>query len=98
MMLFPDHWANETVDFIVVPTPVGAICSYCDEPVHDGDRGVLMPHLDEDGTRVLPWHRRCLLRNILGDTVRCYECLDHGRVWIQGHEWAPCLCRARSAK
>jgi hypothetical protein len=95
-MLFPDHWANQHAFFVVVPTPVGVPCAWCDEPLAPGERGALIPHLGEQATH-LAWHRRCFLRSILGPDV-CSECSGTRYVWIQGNEWAPCLCGARSAR
>jgi hypothetical protein len=95
MMLFPDHWAHESAGLLVVPTPVGAVCDYCEQPIRSGERGLLMPSYD---FRLSPWHRRCLLRNILGPDIRCFECLDMGLVWLAAKEWAPCLCGATSAR
>lgn len=50
-----------------VPTPVGAICLHCTEPVAEGDRGILMPAVDmgPDGKpqmTILPAHAECQLR------------------------------------
>lgn len=60
----PTPWGNWT-DKVVVPTPIGAACQLCEEPILHGDPGVLMPFAGEvDEER--PWHRDCLLYSVLG--------------------------------
>lgn len=64
MKLFPDHWANEKVEFEIVATPVGAMCIGCPGKISDGDRGLLLPHAHADGVTELAWHRDCFMRAI----------------------------------
>jgi hypothetical protein len=63
------------------PTPVGVLCMSCEEPIEEGDRGVMMPQggLDELAARLDPLglvtvgsvrgvaqHLECQLRSVLG--------------------------------
>lgn len=88
--LFPDAWANPQSELAVAPAPVGVPCAQCTAPIAEGDRGVLMPHMVDAGWEERPWHRRCFLESILGDSVVCIECLDHRRVWVAGNRFEPC--------
>ena len=101
MILFPDHWAHKSVDAPVIATPANSTCAFCKLPILPGSRGLLLPQVTGQGEQTAAvwqtWHRRCLLRQIIGPDLRCHECLDMGRVWIAG-EWMPCLCGAKSAR
>lgn len=84
---FGEKWdaphLDEEPDKVVVqiPTPVGEICPLCEEPVNDGDRGLMMPFVTTvDGDWVgkpRPVHAECNLRQVLGSpahlmgTCRC---------------------------
>lgn len=50
-----------------IPTPVGSICLYCEEPIEEGDSGVTTPYIDA-GTNVhmAAVHVECHLRQGLG--------------------------------
>jgi hypothetical protein len=68
-------------DATPVATPVGAICSLCEEPIAHGDQGIVTPliYLDEHGkprSRPAPQHRGCLLLGTVGHmagTCFCHE-------------------------
>lgn len=49
-----------------VETPVGEPCLRCEEPIEVGDRGVMMPMLDESGEREVALHYECHIRSIMG--------------------------------
>lgn len=50
-----------------VPTPVGALCSWCDEPIEPGDDGIMSTFIDEVSIAVEePTHYECHLRTIVG--------------------------------
>lgn len=61
-------------------TPVGRSCLYCQNPIADDDQGFLIPNLTSlecgGGTHTIgesPWHRRCLLENVLGPMAEQLE-------------------------
>lgn len=76
MKVFGEKWAHE--DLETCATPVGEPCLYCEEPIAEGDKGVVMPFTDESGTREVPEHRECFMRSIFGSlghltgTCSCY--------------------------
>lgn len=42
------------------PTPIGEPCTWCDEPIAEGDNGFLTEQTRDDGTIVrYAWHERC---------------------------------------
>jgi len=59
------------------PTPVGAPCLCCAEPVQDGDQGLIMPCF---GTPDLqPVHAECLQRMLFGSVAHQRgACICHG--------------------
>ena len=49
-------------------TPVGVKCLWCQVPIEDGDRGILMAYMgapDKEPTRA-PYHRECLMLSTVG--------------------------------
>lgn len=62
------------------PTPVGQPCLHCGEQIADGDLGFMRVVVATVGPSVLPAHRECDLRSVLGG-------LDHvlGRCEHTGH-------------
>ncbi len=52
------------------PTPVGEACGWCKEPIGLMDDGWLIPYLGKPGDPpMLPYHRACQLRSILGSVA-----------------------------
>lgn len=53
-------------------TPVGEKCFSCHVAIKLGDQGFLIPNVskatvrDDGSFEELPWHRRCLMENVLG--------------------------------
>lgn len=45
-------------------TPVGEPCSYCEEPIKEGDRGFTIPIAGSDSEA--PYHHPCFIRTIIG--------------------------------
>lgn len=58
-------------DAIEVPTPVGEACLMCQEPVDEGESGVLTPYLGdlENGPDLRAVHIECWLRSLLGSVA-----------------------------
>lgn len=54
----------------MMPTPVGAVCAWCGEPVAEGDLGVEVPHIGSAGNALevslVYFHRECQVRMIFG--------------------------------
>lgn len=48
-----------------VPTPVGAHCAHCAEPIGLHDDGLLIPSFDVNATHY-PFHYECHLRMVVG--------------------------------
>lgn len=64
-----------------IPTPVGEPCLACEEPIAEGDQGVVMPYvyLGPDGkpaTRSVAEHRECMLLGLLGHVAGTCFCHD----------------------
>jgi hypothetical protein len=57
---------DESDDFVQVETPVGVPCLWCDEPIVEGDIGVIIPHLGSPGVTEHPYHLECNVRMIIG--------------------------------
>lgn len=61
-----------------VETPVGALCLLCDEPIAQGDQGVVMPFSEVVGglvtARLVPEHLDCFLDSILPHGPDCPRC------------------------
>lgn len=82
---FGERWdAPRVEESIQVPTPVGELCLHCEEPIEEGDRGVLMPYIDAGmNTHVRAVHMECDLRAVLGGIAHlerrctCYGGTDH---------------------
>jgi hypothetical protein len=66
-LYFGPRWDAPVVDHAQqVPTPVGLACYDCEEPVVEGDRGLLR------GGR--PVHAECDLRRVMGHQVGYCSC------------------------
>lgn len=63
-----------------LPTPVGTPCLWCEVPIADGDQGQMQPLLRADRTtQMVPYHRECLLRAVVGPPGHLWEeCSCHG--------------------
>ena len=70
-----------------VPTPVGEVCLFCEEPVSAGDSGTHMAYVGAEGPGVRAVHIECFLRQSLGSlshlTLRC-SC--YGGTEHEGHD------------
>lgn len=51
-----------------VATPIGSICSHCEEAVMEGDCGEIVPHLGAT-VEERPVHLECLLRKVFGSVA-----------------------------
>jgi hypothetical protein len=83
IVYFGERWDAPLFDATEVrqmPAPVGQRCLYCGEDISDGDRGFMRPAMLAGGVELLPVHRECELRMVLGG-------LDHveGRCQHTGH-------------
>lgn len=49
-----------------VPVPVGGSCAYCDKPISERDRGIVIPHLGTAARLDVEtyWHLGCFLWTI----------------------------------
>lgn len=66
-------------DAVEVPTPLGESCLYCREPIVEGESGLMMPYVGNDGAAVMAaGHIECELRSMLGSVAhlegRCSCC------------------------
>lgn len=60
----PTRWGNFS-ERLTVPAPIGQPCFFCEEPIFEGDLGVVMPHMDADmKDSERPWHRDCLIHSM----------------------------------
>lgn len=52
-------------------TPVGTSCAWCDDPIVEGDKGVIMPFLGlaDDPRREIPYHWDCNIRAVVGSVA-----------------------------
>lgn len=67
-------------DAVQVPAPVGEVCVHCDEPIRDGEQGVIRGYVSLLGIQTPePVHRECDLRMILGGINHLNgDCTCHG--------------------
>lgn len=70
-----------------VATPVGLDCLYCEEPVAEGDSGIITPAmLTADSVQMLPVHIECHLRSLLGGLAHLEQrCSCYGGGEHDGH-------------
>lgn len=62
-----------------IPTPVGTDCAWCEVPIQDGDRGVVIPAFGNSGWRSTSWHKECFLRSTVGSPAhQAGRCSCHG--------------------
>lgn len=61
-----------------VAAPVGDKCLHCEEPIAEGDSGVMLPHMvSANEARIVALHRECHIRMIVGSV---------------GHQRGLCTC------
>lgn len=75
---FGERWDAPIVENAwQAPTPVGELCRWCGMPVADGDKGLLLGHLKQDGSPgVVPCHRECLFADVSGHVYGVCTCSD----------------------
>lgn len=95
---FGEKWdAPNWDDGIAIQVPVGRMCLLCEEPIDEGDSGVMSGHLrlakpgetptgfmangDPYVSSAEPNHLECLLRSIFGSAAHL-----EGRCWEAGHD------------
>lgn len=73
---------NYAVELDRAPTPVGQKCLGCDEPIVEGDSGILSPYYDGKESKEVPQHEECVMRALFGSVghqqaqeknIRCSE-------------------------
>lgn len=64
MKSFGEGWAPPEMER--VSTPVGSLCLYCQEPIAEGDQGVVMPFYSVNGASEVAQHRACVVRTVIG--------------------------------
>jgi len=70
MKWFGENWgAPICEDLLHIETPVDKVCGFCNEPIREGDRGVVMPfHGGEDSEMAA--HHRCFMKALgIGKSV-----------------------------
>jgi hypothetical protein len=71
-----------------VPTPIGEVCYWCEEPIVEGDRGIIRPWVQiDESIPTRPIHIECDLRSVIGPVAflngKCKHaggtepCFDH---------------------
>lgn len=54
-------------DGAVAETPIGQPCNWCQEPIVEGDSGIMLTAWDVSGkAKRVPLHKECELRSVLG--------------------------------
>jgi hypothetical protein len=77
---FGDPWDAPFVeDALRVPTPVGEPCLTCDEPIAEGDQGMVTSYLYEGfngalAQREAAQHRECMLLGVVGYLAGQCQC------------------------
>jgi hypothetical protein len=69
LYFFGESWDVPMLDedAVMVPTPVGVPCGHCEQPIDDGEQGLIRIFLDVDlHSSARPVHRECDLRMALG--------------------------------
>lgn len=79
MKWFGENWGAPACEPDAhVATPVGALCTWCEEAIEEKDCGFLIPHVSPDApTEDKPVHLECSLRQTLGSV---------------GHQQKRCSC------
>lgn len=60
------HGAPYEAEAPHMPTPVNALCAWCDERIGFHDDGLLIPHVGDESVTHQPYHYACHLRGIVG--------------------------------
>lgn len=89
-VLFGPRWdAPQTDGATWIDTPVGQPCQYCDEPIEQGDQGIMQTALTginndvqppEYTWRAAPAHAGCQAANLVGHTLGVCGCTG----WLPG--------------
>lgn len=112
MKWFGESWNAAILDHLEhVITPTGDPCGWCTEPIEEGHRGYVIPHLSAGRPPVLqPWHLECFLRSTFGSIAHqikecgCYQGNDRGereegmtlrQAALVTYDWM-LLCRAEA--
>lgn len=81
---FGERWPSGTCDEgVQVRTPVGEHCDWCQTPVMEGDRGLIMWTQGLAGTYPVPMHRECHLRTVMGSVAHM-----EGRCSCRTGDWS----------
>lgn len=82
---FGAFWDRLREDAVVaVATPVGEACIECDEPIQEGEQGLMRPGAvrtgdgDKYSLTSLPLHRECELTGILSHHAKACGCFEPG--------------------
>lgn len=86
---------------LVIATPVGESCLYCDEVIAAGDSGLILPHFDtlDASSQLRVQHRECYLRGILGSvghqmrTCSCYGGTEEDQPDLTRRQSARLACK-----
>jgi hypothetical protein len=66
MKWFGEPWGAPVNEFTErAPTPVGVPCTYCGQPIAEGDQGFLFPYR-KGKDPWLPYHHACAIRSVVG--------------------------------
>lgn len=79
-------------DAVPVPTPLGAVCLFCDDLVDEHDDGIMQPAVMAGGGTIAPIHLECHLRSVLGcvsHLARRCSCFGGGE--HEGHSRADAI-------
>lgn len=93
---FGPDWARKPFE-VLIPTPVGEICLWCEEEVEEGDMGTMQAVVGAAGSSVRPIHHECSMRSVIGSVAhvegRC-SCFVPGA--LEGDD--PRLTRRQAAR
>lgn len=88
MLYFGDPWDAPVIDSgTPTETPVGQECCRCGRPVAEGDQGIVVPHLADDGSSSpTPAHRGCFMADTMGHIFGLCRCTGWDDVYEAGRE------------
>lgn len=84
---------DAVADGEVVEVPVGQPCLFCETPIAEGDNGVMMAAVDKGGWKMVPLHKECNLRMVVGSIAH----LEHRCPCYGGHDGDPVGVSKREA-